>query len=474
MPPCSDFGLLEVKHQVFVSHSHVDAALAEDLTIALEKRGIGCWMAPRDVPAGGSYAAAILTALEECSCFVLIFTERSNTSGHVLREVERAVYIGVDIIPVRFDTPAVSKSLSYFLTSVHWLSALSRSPGDLEIAADKIASSIKGRSKETESTETTVRPGTPSIAPANPLKTKPPNISGVQRKIVIGSVVALVGLVFWLLFLVTRRQEPSRSAAATTQPSPSLAPPSQIQTFRSAMPTPTPDLPKETAMPTRPITPGPTAGATQLSGERYPETLTRLLSQTELQSWPVEKIQYAINEIFARHGASFSDKREISTWFSQFAWYKPQPNLTFDQIESSLPDVERQNVKTLAEARQRTRPTPTAISQTGLAGVWRGTIIVTVPQGASFQMPCELTFDENRKEVSSMINVDKHRGGSTHSYTQKGKTIFFDWTVPNEPGTVTNLAFTRSGDGNTASVTSIQYVRGQRIATGSGTFSKLK
>jgi|GEM_PF-6648637 len=89
-------------------------------------------------------------------------------------------------------------------------------------------------------------------------------------------------------------------------------------------------------------------------------------------------------------------------------------------------------------------------------------------------MPCEFTFDENRKEVSSLVNVDKHRGGSTHGYTQKGKTIYFNWAVPNEPGTVTNLTFTPAGDGKTASVTSVQYVRGQRIASGSGTFSKLK
>jgi hypothetical protein len=463
-----------VKHQVFVSHSHIDAALAEQLTIALEKRGIDCWIAPRDVPAGGSYAAAILTALEQCSCLVLIYTERSNRSGHVLREVERAVYGGVDIIPLRFDTSEVSKSLSYFLTSVHWLSALSRSPSDLEIAADRIASSIKGRSKEGESTQTTVWPSAPSIASAGLLKIQPPNTSGRQRKIAIAFVVALLGIAFWLLFLGTGRQVASRSVAATTQSSPSLAPASKIQTFRPAIATPTPDLPTESPAPTRTMTPVPTPAATQLPGERYPETRTRLLSQTELQSWSVDKIQYAINEIFARHGASFSDKRDVHTWFSQFAWYKPQTNLTFDQIESSLPDVERQNVKTLAEARQLTRPTPRAISETRLTGVWRGVITVTVPQGASFQMPCELTFDENRKEVSSTINVDKHRGGSTHSYTQKGRTIYFDWTVPNEPGTVTNLAFTPTGDGNTAFLTSIEYVRGQRIASGSGTFSKLK
>jgi hypothetical protein len=463
-----------VKHQVFVSHSHIDAVLAEELTTALEKLGINCWIAPRDVPAGGSYADAILTALEQSSCFVLIYTERSNTSRHVLREVERAVYIGVDIIPVRLDTSEVSKSLSYFLTSVHWLSALSRSPGDFKIAADKIASSIKGGSEATESAETTVRSSMPSSAPAPPLKIPPKNVPGVSRKIFIGSVVGLLGLVFWLLFLVTRRQMPSRSVGAAPEPSLSPAQAIQTQTFHPPSPTPPPPSPEESPGETRPTTPAPTPAATQLPGERYPESRTRLLSQTELLNWSAEKIQYAINEIFARHGASFSDKKEIRTWFSQFAWYKPQTNLTFDQIESLLPEVERQNIQTLAEARALRRSAPKTVSESGLAGVWRGTITMTVPQGASFQMPCELTFDETRKEVSSLVNVDKHRGGSTHNYNQKGRTIYFDWTVPNEPGTVTNLAFTPSGDGNTASLTSVQYVRGRRISSGAGTFSKLK
>ena len=107
--------------RVFVSHSHKDSDAANAVVAALEQRGVDCWIAPRDVPPGGSYAEAILTAIETASCFVLIYSEHSNVSSHVLREVERALKFGVNIVPVRFDDSAPSKSLDYLLATVHWL-----------------------------------------------------------------------------------------------------------------------------------------------------------------------------------------------------------------------------------------------------------------------------------------------------------------------------------------------------------------
>ena len=72
-------------NHVFISHSHQDLPAAEMIVKALEERGVTCWVAPRDVPAGGSYAEALLNAIESASCFVLIYSEHSNVSSHVLR-----------------------------------------------------------------------------------------------------------------------------------------------------------------------------------------------------------------------------------------------------------------------------------------------------------------------------------------------------------------------------------------------------
>jgi hypothetical protein len=87
-----------------------------------------------------------------------------------------------------------------------------------------------------------------------------------------------------------------------------------------------------------------------LPGERFAVTRMRVLQADELQTWSEEDIQYAINELFARHGAEFPDKK-LAMWFHQYNWYHPKPKLSFDAIENALPDVESQNVKILGYAR---------------------------------------------------------------------------------------------------------------------------
>ena len=93
----------------FISHSHKDAEASNAIVAALESRGVKCWTAPRDVTPGGSYAESIITAIENSSCFVLVYTQNSNVSPHVLREVERALALGINIIPLRFDDSSISK-----------------------------------------------------------------------------------------------------------------------------------------------------------------------------------------------------------------------------------------------------------------------------------------------------------------------------------------------------------------------------
>ena len=85
-------------------------------------------------------------------------------------------------------------------------------------------------------------------------------------------------------------------------------------------------------------------------GERFPQTRTRLLTEEEVANWSQAKIRYAINEIFARRGAAFRE-RSLARWFAQFTWYRPDPSVTFDQIENSLSEVEKQNVKLLGYLR---------------------------------------------------------------------------------------------------------------------------
>ena len=71
---------------------------------------------------------------------VLIFSSSANTSKQIKREVERAVAKGVAIIPLRIEDVPLGKTLEYFISSEHWMDALSR---PLEPHVERLAGAIR-------------------------------------------------------------------------------------------------------------------------------------------------------------------------------------------------------------------------------------------------------------------------------------------------------------------------------------------
>jgi hypothetical protein len=110
---------------VFISYAHQDRPIAFAACAIIENAGIRCWIAPRDIAPGAEYATALIEALESCKALVLIFSGSANESPHIRREVERAVSRGVPLIPVRIEDIQPNAALKFFVSSVHWLDALS-------------------------------------------------------------------------------------------------------------------------------------------------------------------------------------------------------------------------------------------------------------------------------------------------------------------------------------------------------------
>nr|HEV7952737.1 toll/interleukin-1 receptor domain-containing protein [Candidatus Acidoferrales bacterium] len=111
-------------HDVFISYSSHDKPTADAACAALESRGMRCWIAPRDVFPGEEYAASLVRALHESRVMVLVFSSGANRSPQVLREVERAVSRGVPILPLRIEDVPPSEAMEYYISSRHWLDAL--------------------------------------------------------------------------------------------------------------------------------------------------------------------------------------------------------------------------------------------------------------------------------------------------------------------------------------------------------------
>jgi TIR domain len=110
-------------HDVFISYASGDKAAADQVCAALERRGVRCWIAPRNARPGINYGASIVDAIDATPVLVFLVSSRAIASPHVQREVERAANKGVHVIPFRIEDVPLSKSLQYFLESVHWLDA---------------------------------------------------------------------------------------------------------------------------------------------------------------------------------------------------------------------------------------------------------------------------------------------------------------------------------------------------------------
>ncbi len=130
-----------MSHDVFLSYSSRNKAVADAVCAGLENGKIRCWIAPRDVLPGSNYGESIVSALESCRVVVLIYSAASNVSPAVLREAERAMNFGKPIIPFRLEDVPMAKGMEFFLASCHWLDAMSP-PMEEHIA--KLSGAVRG------------------------------------------------------------------------------------------------------------------------------------------------------------------------------------------------------------------------------------------------------------------------------------------------------------------------------------------
>jgi hypothetical protein len=137
--PAAEPGLAKT-HDVFISYSSQDKPTADAICAVMEHQGIRCWIAPRDVLPGQQWAGSILRAIAKARVVVLVFSAASNTSPQVLREIERAVHNGTAIIPFRIEDVPFNESLEFFISTPHWLDALTP---PLEAHAARLAESVK-------------------------------------------------------------------------------------------------------------------------------------------------------------------------------------------------------------------------------------------------------------------------------------------------------------------------------------------
>ena len=177
---------------VFISYSNLDHARASEVLAGLERVGIACFMAPRDLLAGRAYAGQIVEAISASKVVLLILSPASNASKPVLKEIETASNHKKSIIPFRLADVTLSTDLEFYLQSVHWMDAMDE---PIESSLIKLASSIRAHIGTTHAQPNApVRPQAQSRG-ANP--TSRPKRSALIGTALVASLVA-GGSTLWL------------------------------------------------------------------------------------------------------------------------------------------------------------------------------------------------------------------------------------------------------------------------------------
>jgi hypothetical protein len=146
-----------MNNHVFISYAYADNVIANKVCKVLEDAGIKCWIGPRDIASGEQWAAAIVKAIRQSIGMVLIFSEETNRSIQIRREIELVgKHYAKPIIPFRIQSVAPDDTLDYFIHGFQWIDAF---PGPVEVHLAKLVFAVgelwSSHEKETTKAKTT-------------------------------------------------------------------------------------------------------------------------------------------------------------------------------------------------------------------------------------------------------------------------------------------------------------------------------
>jgi tetratricopeptide (TPR) repeat protein len=144
---------------VFFAYSNRDQSAVLNIREFLERRGVSCWDARRDIVAGTDWGNGIARAIERCRVLIVILSNAGNDSRHVAREVRRAIEMKKPILPIRVEAVKPSEALA-FLAPFERLDVIDNPERELSKVYDTVQS-LFGR----EQTQQTPPPSAPRPAP---------------------------------------------------------------------------------------------------------------------------------------------------------------------------------------------------------------------------------------------------------------------------------------------------------------------
>jgi hypothetical protein len=190
---------------IFISHSSQDRRVAVRICDALERLGLGCWLASRDIDPGENFQEAIVRAIRSVRVMVLVFTGNANNSNEIKKEIALASQNGLPVIPLRVEDVVPSDAFLYELSTRQWVDAFD----DWDRAMTRLAGQIGDIAGQ-----------------ERPIPALPATKRGFSRAVLGLAAVAAVVLVVVGVVAYRRANVPPAAPATQTAPAPATTAPS--------------------------------------------------------------------------------------------------------------------------------------------------------------------------------------------------------------------------------------------------------
>ncbi len=106
---------------IFISYSSKDIEITKHICQILKNQEFCYWVAHENGDFGEHYATTIITQISEAKIFLVLVSNASNLSTHVINEINSAVMRDKLIIPIIIDDVKLSPAMEYYLASNHYL-----------------------------------------------------------------------------------------------------------------------------------------------------------------------------------------------------------------------------------------------------------------------------------------------------------------------------------------------------------------
>jgi TIR domain len=207
-----------MESEIFLSYSRADHSLAEQFVRTAETRGLNIWFDDK-IEGGENWRQKIVDVLSSAKALVILFSEHSNGSTQLIKELAVADNMKKHVIPVLIADCKPEREYLYELASRNWINIYPNPETRLALLVDKLVTDLKlpgGGPSAAPVSAATLAP-TPREVPASTRRRRGPRAGRAPLAAPVGTATVAPALVS------TETAASAPVTAATDAPAPRQA-----------------------------------------------------------------------------------------------------------------------------------------------------------------------------------------------------------------------------------------------------------